>query len=142
MAFNGSLLRLSIYQGNPLVPLLVSEETTVTNTFSKDTFETTSKDSAAWRKRISSFKSGEITCEAFINYAPATGRLSYNQLFAIYDGTASVKCLFSTGVVGDSKHEGFYHVTNLVQTAATEQGATVSFTLTSDGAVTAATITA
>lgn len=136
MAFNGSLLRLKIKVASTF--LLVSEETKTDLSLTKDTFETTNKDSSAWRTRISSFKSGEIQCEAFINYTAASGHITYAQLFGIYDGTTSADCEFTTGTTGDFGFTGKFHITKFDTSAPTEQGATVSFTLTSDGTITGA----
>ncbi|QMW05334.1 phage tail tube protein [Spirosoma foliorum] len=138
MAFNGSLLRLKITPTGGSTPLLVSEETKVSFGAKKETFETTNKDSGPWRKRISSFKSGEIQCEAFINYTAASGHLTYAQLWAMYNGTVSVACAFTTGVTGDFGFTGNFHLTDFNSSGETETGATVSFTLTSDGDVTGA----
>ena len=137
MAFNGSLLRLKMKPlGVGAVLLLVGEETKTDLSLSKDTWEATSKDSGAWRTRFSSFKSGEIQCEAFISYSAPAGRISYTQLFAIFDGTVSVDCEFSTDLTGNLSVAGKFHVTKFDTSAPTEQGATVSFTLTSDGPIT------
>lgn len=135
MAFNGTLLRLKIKPTGGPSFLLVAEETKTSLDLTKDTFETTNKDSGAWRSRISSYKSGEIQCEAFINYTAVTGHLTYAQLWAMFNGAVSVACEFSTDVVGDFSLTGNFHVTKLTSDAPTEQGATVSFTLLSDGTV-------
>lgn len=135
MAFNGSLLRLKIKPTGGATFLLVAEETKTDLDLTKDTFETSSKDSGAWRSRISSYKSGEIQCEAFINYTVPTTGLAYQALYDIYNGTVSVACQFSTGVTGNAQTAGNFHVTKLTTGAPTEQGATVSFTLLSDGAI-------
>ncbi|WP_077920418.1 phage tail tube protein [Spirosoma sp. 209] len=133
MAFNGTLLRLKMKPTGAPAFLLVAEETKTNLDLSKDTFETTNKDSGAWRSRISSFKSGEIQCEAYINYTATSGHLTYAQLWAMFNGNVSVDCEFSTDAVGDFSLTGKFHVTKLTNDAPTEQGATVSFTLLSDG---------
>ena len=135
MAINGSSLRLKIKPPGASTLLLVSEETQTSLDLTKDTFEVTSKDSGAWRNRLSSFKSAEIQCEAFIEYSPPAGHCSYAQLFAAYNGSASVPVEFTTDATGDYSLSGNFHVTKLTTVAPTEAGATVSFSLLSDGTV-------
>lgn len=138
MVLNGTLIRAKMWIGNPLVPLLFGEETTSSIDFTKDTWESTSKKSGAWRRRNSSYKSAELTVEAFVSYIPDAGEVSYAQVFAAYNGTTSIKFSFATGVVGHTEHVGFYHITKVGISAPNEQGATLSLSLTSDGDITSA----
>lgn len=136
MALNGTLIRLKVMHGSPsATEKLINEETKTDITFTKDTFETTSKDSGAWRERISSYKSAEISCEAFVEYNPPTGKLSFEDLYAIYNETTSREYIFGSSIAGAVDLTGKFLLTNLKKEAANETGATMSFTLVSDGAI-------
>lgn len=136
MAFNGTLLRCRIFPtANATTPKLLSEETKTDMNFQKEFFETTSKDSGAWRSRISSYKQAEVQVECFVNYAASATHLSYAEVWDLFNGSEPVKVEFSTGIATNEKHVGFFHISKMDVSAPTEQGATMSMSFTSTGAV-------
>ncbi len=115
--------------------------TSCTLDLSAETLETLHKDSpgGGWAEVTIGNKSGSVSFEGFVN-EDSTAQKPVN-LFALFDGETLIGCAFKTAISGDTRYDFSGYITALSETAAVEENATFSGTLTISGAVTTTTVT-
>lgn len=145
MAEVSTLVRLTVDTGVSGTPAVkkIAEEVEVGLSLTKDTAETSSKDGNGWKSFLATLKTGTISCTAFVNYSPASGFASVEDMFSLYvENYASTSKGIRTYTVedpttGSSKLSFNAIMTNLDQTAPLAEGLQFSFQLQITGAVTA-----
>lgn len=139
MATTGTVLakNMAIYsEDSPDV--LITCQVDATLTMSTNTFETTCKDSGAWAAPRPGTKSWTMTGTGNLAFDATYG---FDDLQALWSNQTEAGFVFSTGETGDTEYYGNGYITDLELTSAGNDAAvTFSYTLTGNGALTAATI--
>lgn len=137
---SGALFRLKIATEK------VVHATSSSLDISMSTTELSSKDtggSGTWTEVTPDTLSFTGSCEALFSQdttISSEARVTYEGLFDAMTAQTQVAALFTTDVTGDVEYSGNTYITNLTATFPEDGPATISFTLTGDGALSKATI--
>ena len=126
-ALNGKNLRLYI-DG-----VAIAHATESSISFSKDTRDASSKDTAGWKCTLSGLRSASISTSAL---AVLTANVGIDQLFAAFASDATVAVRFTTDVAGENQFTGDFVLTSLEVNSPNEENVTLSASLESAGEVT------
>lgn len=130
-ALNGKLIRVYVDD------VAVAHATESSISLTKDTRDASSKDTAGWKCNLSGLRSASISSSALL---VLNGNVGRDQLFAAFNGDATVAIRWSTNVSGEKEFAGDFIVTSLEESAPNEDNATLSANFESAGAVTLNTI--
>lgn len=128
---NGTLLR--VYVNGTAIAKTTSSELSIT----KNTRDTSSKDSGSWTNRLYARGEWEITGD-YLQAEDSTYGL--DDLFALVENETIVTVKMSSEVSGDKYFTGSALITSLNRSAPDQDNVTGSFTFQSDGALSIATV--
>tara|TARA_R110000744_G_scaffold4042_3_gene14933 strand:+ start:6546 stop:6974 length:429 start_codon:yes stop_codon:yes gene_type:complete len=133
---NGTDLVVSVdvAGGTTFVPITYS--TTANISFSMETREATTKDSAGYQEVLEGLRSVTIDAEAMTALDATFG---FEGLFALWTGRTQVNLEFGTTETGDQVYQVKAYMTSLAVSSGVEDSSTYSISFECTGAVTLAT---
>lgn len=130
--FNGTNLLLKVIaDGGTLAT--VAHTTSCSISFTNDTSDITTKDSAGYSEIIPAVRSGEISFDGLVDYTDSAGG---DELAAYLLGRTKVDFSFGTAATGDTVYTGEGYVTSIEITGEAETAVTYSGTIQITGSVT------
>lgn len=116
----------------------VSYSTDTSISVDMDAIDVTNKDSSGWRDLLAGVRSWNASGSGFLAWDATKGA---DDLYDAITNRSSVSIRFTTGEVsGDTTFDGDGYLTSLEMTGGVEDGATFSFTIEGDGALTESTV--
>ena len=133
---------MAIYNGTLQVLKMdgtqLAELTNVTASFSQETFDVTSKESAGWAEILPGIRSATFSAEGIADFQATNKDLA--DVFLAYTNRTAVAIEWTNGVTGDKKVSCSTYITSCEINAPMEDTVTYSIEFQSTGAVTVATI--
>jgi len=111
--------------------------TTTSASFTMETRDTTTKDSAGWREFLGTVKTSAFTAEGLVALDATYG---LDELYIAYDTGTPVAIIYTTAESGDIQFSQSAIITQLDSAAADNDNTTFSLSLQGTGAVTKAAV--